>query len=61
VRGQEIVYGPYNDVVAYSQGDATIHFENNAPFATAVKLVRELEVSHYGNLAIEEHYEIVHS
>jgi hypothetical protein len=24
-------------------------------------LVRELEVSHYGNLAVEEHYEIYHT
>lgn len=40
---------------------ARIHGENNTPFAHADWVVREVEVSLWGNVAVEEHYELRHA
>ncbi len=56
----EIRYGPYSDVAANSVGKMTVHFENNGPFLAVTELVRVIEVSHWGNVAVEEHIHIRH-
>uniref|UniRef100_A0A2M4A0S2 Dolichyl-diphosphooligosaccharide--protein glycosyltransferase subunit 1 n=1 Tax=Anopheles triannulatus TaxID=58253 RepID=A0A2M4A0S2_9DIPT len=56
-----IVYGPYDNVSAFSQEPMTIHFENFAPFLTVTRLDRTIEVSHWGNIAVEETIDILHS
>lgn len=60
VRGDSIEYGPYEDISAYSVSNMALHFENNKPFVTATSLVKEIEISHWGNVAIEETYELSH-
>ena len=37
-----------------------LHFENNGPFIGVVALERIIEVSHWGNIAVEEHVHIKH-
>jgi oligosaccharyltransferase complex subunit alpha (ribophorin I) len=37
-----------------------VHYLNNQPFAKFSSLLREVEVSHWGNIAIEEIYELKH-
>ena len=44
----------------FSNATLRLHFENNTPFTVATHLVREVEVSHWGNCYIEEHYLIRH-
>ncbi|XP_010253704.1 PREDICTED: dolichyl-diphosphooligosaccharide--protein glycosyltransferase subunit 1B [Nelumbo nucifera] len=61
LSGKEIKYGPYADRLPYSFSPIIVHFENNHHFAVIEKLVREVEVSHWGNLQITEHYELVHA
>lgn len=43
---------------AWSSSPFSVHFENNNPFARVTKLVRELEVSHWGNVYVDEKYYI---
>ena len=38
----------------------TIHYENNAPFLTITSLERVIEVSHWGNIAVEETVDLKH-
>ncbi len=38
-----------------------IHYQNNAPFAKAATAIREIEVSHWGNVAFEEFMEVQHA
>ncbi len=38
-----------------------IHYENNSPFLTVTHITRLIELSHWGNIAIEETVDIVHS
>ena len=58
--GSTIKYGPYTDLAPFSVSPMRLHFENNAPFAVATSLVREVEISHWGNVYVEEAYVIEH-
>ncbi|XP_065881663.1 dolichyl-diphosphooligosaccharide--protein glycosyltransferase subunit 1A [Euphorbia lathyris] len=60
VHGSEIKYGPYENLPPYSFSPIIIHFETNTPFAVAHELVREIEISHWGNVQVTEYYNIVH-
>lgn len=59
--GTELKYGPYSDRAPYSFSPIIVHFENNNPFAVVEELVREVEISHWGNLQITEHYKLAHA
>lgn len=56
-----ITLGPYENVAPASISDFTVHYENNSPFLTVTNLHRTIEVSHWGNIAVEEKLEIVHT
>ncbi len=55
-----ITYGPYSNVARESVGKLFVHFENNGPFLAVAELLRIIEVSHWGNVAVEEHLHIRH-
>merc|ERR1711928_71505 len=56
-----ITYGPYNSVAPMTTDDIVIHFENNSPFLSVAPLVRHIEVSHWGNIAVEETIDMYHT
>jgi len=60
LKGDLLRYGPYNDIAPLSVSNLTVHFENNSPFVVVKNLVKEYEVSQWGNLAVEETYEVAH-
>ncbi|KAK8705775.1 hypothetical protein V6N13_049367 [Hibiscus sabdariffa] len=60
VHGSEIKYGPYENLPPFSLSPITFHFESNLPFAVAQELVREIEISHWGNVQVTEHYKLIH-
>eukprot|EP01121_Diplochlamys_sp_Union-15-3_P002294 TRINITY_DN11_c0_g1_i1.p1 TRINITY_DN11_c0_g1~~TRINITY_DN11_c0_g1_i1.p1 ORF type:complete len:613 (-),score=87.51 TRINITY_DN11_c0_g1_i1:33-1871(-) len=60
VRGDTITYGPYLKTSAYSSKDFTVHYENNKPFLSFTQLERFVEVSHWGNVAVEDWANIRH-
>lgn len=43
------------------QDPMKIHFENNAPFLTISSIIRTIEVSHWGNIAVEETIDLRHT
>lgn len=57
---QTLTYGPYSDLSPFSHGKVELHFENNGPFLMVAELERTIEVSHWGNVAVEEHVHIKH-
>ncbi|XP_041023152.1 dolichyl-diphosphooligosaccharide--protein glycosyltransferase subunit 1B [Juglans microcarpa x Juglans regia] len=59
--GAELKYGPYENYPPYSFLPIILHFENNNPFAIVEELVREVEISHWGNLQITESYRLAHA
>lgn len=56
-----ITYGPYENVKPFEQSELSVHFENNSPFLTVNNLQRTIEVSHWGNIAVEETVDMYHS
>uniref|UniRef100_A0A0K0E828 Dolichyl-diphosphooligosaccharide--protein glycosyltransferase subunit 1 n=1 Tax=Strongyloides stercoralis TaxID=6248 RepID=A0A0K0E828_STRER len=56
----KIAYGPYSNIKALDWKDITIHYENNSPFVVITHLTRWIEVSHWGNIAVEDSLEVVH-
>ncbi|XP_057669104.1 dolichyl-diphosphooligosaccharide--protein glycosyltransferase subunit 1 [Diorhabda carinulata] len=56
-----ISYGPFTDILPFTKNEMIIHYENNAPFLTVTHLERTIEISHWGNIAVEEQIEIKHT
>lgn len=56
-----LTYGSYENIPAFTYDKMTIHYENHSPFLTVTRLERSIEVSHWGNIAVEETIDIVHS
>ncbi|XP_076299503.1 dolichyl-diphosphooligosaccharide--protein glycosyltransferase subunit 1 [Lasioglossum baleicum] len=56
-----ITYGPYEKLPSFSYEPLNIHFENNNKFLTVVRLERSIEISHWGNIAVEEHTDLLHT
>ncbi|XP_022821535.1 dolichyl-diphosphooligosaccharide--protein glycosyltransferase subunit 1 [Spodoptera litura] len=56
-----IQYGPYPNLKPFSEKELLIHYKNNAPFLTVTRVERLIEVSHWGNIAVEEVIEIEHT
>lgn len=56
-----VTYGPYENVPALSKADIVVHYENFTPFLTVTRLERVIEVSHWGNIAVEETIDILHT
>ncbi|KAH6821349.1 Ribophorin I [Perilla frutescens var. hirtella] len=59
--GSEIKYGPYENIPPFSYPPVVIHFVSNKPFSVAQELVREIEISHWGNVQITENYNLFHA
>jgi len=55
-----VTYGPYKNSKPYRTHELKIHFENNSPFLVVNEMQRWIEVSHWGNIAIEENYHMTH-
>lgn len=59
IRGKELTYGQYSDLSAFSHLALQVHFENNNPLPYFTRVERQIEVSHWGNIAISEFYNII--
>jgi oligosaccharyltransferase complex subunit alpha (ribophorin I) len=58
LQGTEVRYGTYEDTEPLKSEPITLHFENNQPFAVVEDLIREIEVSHWGNVYVTEYYKV---
>ncbi|XP_077287574.1 dolichyl-diphosphooligosaccharide--protein glycosyltransferase subunit 1 [Arctopsyche grandis] len=56
-----ITYGTYENISPFTKDDLSVHYENNSPFLTVTQIDRVIEVSHWGNIAIEETIDMFHS
>ncbi|XP_033746394.1 dolichyl-diphosphooligosaccharide--protein glycosyltransferase subunit 1-like [Pecten maximus] len=56
-----ITYGPYEKREPFTQAELKVHFESSSPFLAVTSMERIIEVSHWGNIAIEEHIDLRHS
>ena len=56
-----INYGPYTNQEPYAFDEMSIHYENNNPFLVVSKMERVIELSMWGNIAIEETIDVKHN
>ncbi|CAG4986397.1 unnamed protein product [Parnassius apollo] len=56
-----ISYGAYSNIGPFTEKELSIHYKNNSPFLTVTRIERLIEVSHWGNIAVEETIEIEHT
>nr|XP_016945377.1 dolichyl-diphosphooligosaccharide--protein glycosyltransferase subunit 1 [Drosophila suzukii] len=61
VSSNKITLGPYENAEAFSQEALVIHYENSSPFVTVNYLERTLEISHWGNIAVQESIQMTHT
>jgi len=53
-------YGAYKNIDAKSKANMTLHFDHTKGFLTVVDVNRWVEVSSWGNIAVEEKYHVQH-
>ncbi|XP_023344065.1 dolichyl-diphosphooligosaccharide--protein glycosyltransferase subunit 1 [Eurytemora carolleeae] len=56
-----IKYGPYSNIAPLTEAELVIHAENNNPMLVVTNLLRVIEVSMWGNIAVEETVDVRHS
>jgi oligosaccharyltransferase complex subunit alpha (ribophorin I) len=59
-KDNTIAYGPYLDIEPYRTAPLSILYENPQPFLTITKMTREIEISHWGNVAVTEDVDMRH-
>lgn len=56
-QGSTLTYGPYNNIPAGAEEEATVRYEFTKPLIHATLLERDIEISQWGgNLAIEDRF-----
>jgi oligosaccharyltransferase complex subunit alpha (ribophorin I) len=62
-KGSSLSYGPFENVQPLDANAKSIriHYKNHAPFMTITKLVKEIEVSMWGRVSVEEIYDLLHT
>jgi oligosaccharyltransferase complex subunit alpha (ribophorin I) len=59
--GEELRYGPFTDTPAFARSAISVHSVNNAPFVTFTSLSKDIEVSHWGNVAVQDNVLLSHT
>ncbi len=59
--GDRLEYGPFSDIAAFASAPLSVQFENEHPFVTMVSARKLIEVSHFGNINVEEQYVLQHT
>jgi len=57
----KIKYGPFDTVNPFTSSSVMIHFQNNEPILRATSVVRDYEVSHWGNVRVSENYNMLNA
>ncbi|KAJ0402084.1 hypothetical protein ATCC90586_000269 [Pythium insidiosum] len=62
-KGATITYGPYENAEPFvaPSNALRVHFKNHSPFMTVTNLVKEIEVSMWGRVSVEEVYDLLHT
>lgn len=58
-ESNRVNYGPYENQEAYVNKPIKVHYENNSPFIVATQVDRLIEISQWGNIAVEENIQLV--
>lgn len=54
-------YGEYQDIAPLSVLHIQIHTENNTPLIHLTKATKSIQVSHWGNIAVDSSYNLINN
>ena len=58
IKGQVLTYGPYSSIAPYGNFSFYLHYEHSIALPHFTRVERRIEVSHWGNIAIDEFYNL---
>jgi len=58
IRGRNLEYVYQTESAAFTRRPVRLHFENNNPFSVFLNVTKVIEISHWGNIYVEEHYQL---
>ena len=61
LSGTQVTYGPYENISPWTEKEIVVHYENNSPLLTVTSLSRNIEISHWSDVAVEDNIEIYHN
>lgn len=53
-----VKYGPFKDVEPLTFQEVMIHYKQNQPMPIFTEVKKTIEVSHWGNILVDEYYEL---
>lgn len=56
IRGRNLEYSYQTEIAPFTRKHLRVHFENNTPFVVFKNVTKTIEISHWGNIYIEEFY-----
>jgi len=56
-----LTYGPFANAEPWAEAPLAVHYENNNPFLVVSRLERVIELSMWGNIAVEETVDVRHA
>lgn len=57
-KSKQVSYGPFKDVEPLKYEFMRVHYQKNTPLPIFTESTRTIEISHWGNINIEEHFEL---
>jgi oligosaccharyltransferase complex subunit alpha (ribophorin I) len=57
-KAKTLRYGPYKDVAALEFSEVMLHYKGNYPLPIFSEVKKTIEVSHWGNINVDEYYEM---
>jgi oligosaccharyltransferase complex subunit alpha (ribophorin I) len=57
-KNRVVKYGPYKDMLPLAYDFVRLHFQKNEPMPIFTEVSRTVEVSHWGNINVEEHFHL---
>jgi oligosaccharyltransferase complex subunit alpha (ribophorin I) len=59
LKGKTLKYGPVSDLKSFSEFELRVHYQSPSAIPYFTKVTREIEVSHWGNIAVSDWYTLV--
>ena len=59
LKGKQLTYGPHSSLKPFEVSSFQVHYQNPKAIPYFTRVVREIEVSHWGNIAVSEWYTLV--
>eukprot|EP00123_Amoebidium_parasiticum_P019383 comp24857_c0_seq1/m.46897 comp24857_c0_seq1/g.46897 ORF comp24857_c0_seq1/g.46897 comp24857_c0_seq1/m.46897 type:complete len:390 (-) comp24857_c0_seq1:151-1320(-) len=60
IKGSELTLGPYENKAPYSTGHLKAHYRHNVPHVTTYEMIREIVVSHWSRIVVNEIVRVRH-